>query len=427
MITKAPRYTDIAGIGFGPAQLAFAYALADAGLSRRAVFFEARDRFEWHPGMLLPDTTMQVNFTKDLVTPRRPTHPASFVNYLHEHGRLSAFMNLKTMFPSRAEFTQYFRWAADRVPCAVHYDRPIERVSWDATKEQFLVTSGDETWRARHIVTGLGLKPKVPSGAAMSSRVWHSEELLPQIHRLDPKRLSRIMVVGSGQSAAEVARYLVQQYPHATVTSMLQSYGFAPSDDSPFVNRIFDPEAVDDFYAASPKTRQDVLRMHANTNHSVVDIELIDELARMEYEQRFSPDPRFVVRNLTSLVSTETRGDTVEVGMKDLRTGRLEHETVDAVVMATGYRPAAPAALFDDPDSIFADVHDGMPEIDRLYRARLHDHISGSVWIHGSDETVHGLSSSLLSNIAVRGGEIAEALGGILRSAPIPEAAVVSA
>ncbi|MGO2111271.1 MAG: SidA/IucD/PvdA family monooxygenase, partial [Pseudoclavibacter sp.] len=322
----------------------------------------------------------------------------------------------------------------------------------DAPSERFVVTAGDETWHAAHLVAGMGLRPSLPDGVVEGPRVWHTEHLLPGLSTVEPGDLGRVLVVGSGQSAAEAVRHLLGDSPASTVTAVLQSYGYAPADDSPFVNAVFDPEGVDDFYDASPSARDRVLRAHRNTNYSVVDPELIDELARLEYAERRRDRPRFVVRNLTSLVSVRELDETpgaerfghvacggapharsgagvgadgaVEAELLDLRTGERSTERVDAVVLATGYRPAMLSALVDDADGVFANLTDGVPDLDRSYRARLRNDVSGAMWMHGADERVHGLSSSLLSNIAVRGGEIARAIAAALAEPGRGEASV---
>lgn len=75
------RVLDLAGVGFGPSNLALAVALreADAGLAVR--FLEKRGRFVWHGNMLLDGSRMQISFLKDLVSLRDPTSRYSFLNF----------------------------------------------------------------------------------------------------------------------------------------------------------------------------------------------------------------------------------------------------------------------------------------------------------------------------------------------------------
>lgn len=59
-----------------------------------------------------------------------------------------------------------------------------------------------------------------------------------------------------------------------------------PSDDSPFVNEVFDPERVDDIYQ-TPKDRKQVIAQDKGTNYGVVRLEHIyeakNQLRRINY------------------------------------------------------------------------------------------------------------------------------------------------
>ena len=123
---------DLVGIGFGPSNLAMAIAVAEHNQATRpgeppltARFLERQASFGWHRGMLIDDATMQVSFLKDLATLRNPGSDFTFLRFLHERGRLIDFINHKTLFPLRAEFHEYFDWAAARVADQVSYDTEV--------------------------------------------------------------------------------------------------------------------------------------------------------------------------------------------------------------------------------------------------------------------------------------------------------------
>nr|WP_254070120.1 SidA/IucD/PvdA family monooxygenase [Pimelobacter simplex] len=108
---------DFVGIGLGPFNLGLA-CLADplrGSDDLDGVFLEARDRFDWHPGMLLDDATLQVPFLADLVTMADPTSRWSFLSYLKETGNLYPFYIRESFYPLRREYDDYCRWAADRL------------------------------------------------------------------------------------------------------------------------------------------------------------------------------------------------------------------------------------------------------------------------------------------------------------------------
>src|SRR5690606_14963929 len=81
---------DIIGVGIGPFNLGLA-ALGSTVPELRMRLFERNQAFEWHPGMLIEGTSLQVSFLADLVTTVDPCNPLSFLAYLKHTGRLYQF------------------------------------------------------------------------------------------------------------------------------------------------------------------------------------------------------------------------------------------------------------------------------------------------------------------------------------------------
>ncbi len=69
---------DVVGIGIGPFNLGLA-ALAEEGTSLKTVFFDKTQVFQWHPGMLLERSDLQVPFLADLVTFANPVSHYTFL------------------------------------------------------------------------------------------------------------------------------------------------------------------------------------------------------------------------------------------------------------------------------------------------------------------------------------------------------------
>src|SRR5258708_21804993 len=82
---------DAIGVGVGPFNLSLAALLAPTSLHAR--FFERNAEFQWHPGLLFPEATVQVSFLKDLVTLADPTTRYSFLAFLHAKRRFYRFIN----------------------------------------------------------------------------------------------------------------------------------------------------------------------------------------------------------------------------------------------------------------------------------------------------------------------------------------------
>nr|WP_043668152.1 SidA/IucD/PvdA family monooxygenase [Streptomyces xylophagus] len=433
---------DVLGIGFGPSNLALSIAVEEhnrnlpADRRLNALFLERQPRFGWHRGMLIDDATMQVSFLKDLVTLRNPTSDYSFLCFLREQGRLIDFLNQKTLFPLRMEFHEYFEWAAERVSHLVSYGSEVVAVDPvrgdDGEIAFFDVTTRDPagsgsgpgsgsspgsgrgsgttvTRRARNISVAMGLEPHVPPGLELGERVWHNSELIPRATGLAEAGapVRRAVVLGAGQSAAEAVDYLHRTFPDAEVCSVFAKYGYTPADDSPFANRIFDPEAVDVYFSAPSEVKQSLIDYHRSTNYSVVDMELIEALYATAYREKVAGRERLRFLNVSRIRAVDSATDGgLDVAVEFLPTGEKQVLSADVLVLATGYRPrdlssllgeAAKLCLRDDGDEI---------RVGRDHRVETVPEVTAGLYLQGGTEHTHGLTSTLLSTVAVRAEEI---------------------
>lgn len=404
---------DVVGIGFGPANLALAIAIEEFNASHgpceriNALFFEKQGQFGWHPGMLLDGATMQIAFPKDLVTFRNPTSTYSFFSYLFDQGRLVDFVNHQTFFPTRHEFHDYLNWAAGRVSADVRYGTGVEQVRGirgdDGVIDRFEVQTADgEVVIARNVIVGAGLQERIPEWATPSERLFHNHQFLFRIGEMPKLAHQRFVVLGAGQSAAEIVQYLHTNYPEAEVHSVFSRYGYSPADDSPYANRIFDPQAVDDLHGAPEAERRRLLDVHRSTNYSVVDIDLINELYATEYQERVRGHRRLFMRRASEIVTVDDTANGIEVGVRSGIDGLTDTLMCDAVILATGFTPAPLEPLFGDlvPDAA------APREVKRDYRLEVRPDVSAGIYLQGGTEKTHGLTSSLLSNVAIRAGEI---------------------
>ncbi|MFF3171915.1 lysine N(6)-hydroxylase/L-ornithine N(5)-oxygenase family protein [Streptomyces sp. NPDC057900] len=419
----APLIHDLIGIGFGPSNVALAIALSEhnARVGRQeavtAHFFERQPAFGWHRGMLIDDATMQVSFLKDLVTLRDPSSEYTFLRYLQSRGRLIDFVNGKNLFPLRVEFHDYFEWAAAKVDDMVSYGHDVisvEPVLRDGVVEYVDVTarSGTETvvHRARNLVVGTGLRPLMPEGVERTDRVWHNSDLLAKVDALEGTEPARFVVVGAGQSAAENVAYLHRRFPRAEVCAVFSRYGYSPADDSSFANRIFDPEAVDEYFTAPDDVKRKLMGYHGNTNYSVVDIDLIDDLYRQAYQEKVLGTERLRFINISRLTGVEEAGDKVRATVTSLVSGEESTLEADVVVLATGYSPVEPLSLLGDVARHCHRDDEGRVRVERDYRIATDDELRCGIYLQGGTEHTHGITSSLLSNTAIRVGEILDSI-----------------
>jgi L-ornithine N5-oxygenase len=419
---------DILGLGFGPSNLALAVAIEEHNAAsppppgQRLVsgFLEMQPRFGWHRGMLIEDATMQVSFLKDLATLRNPTSDFSFVNYLHQRGRLVDFLNQKTFFPLRIEFHDYFEWAAARLAHQVQYAAEVlavepvtgedGEIAWlDVTSRDPAEPGRTTTRRARNISLATGMEPHLPPGTRLSSRVLHASQLLTHT---DPEAAAprRAVVVGAGQSAAEAVDYLHRTFPRAEVCSVFAKYGYTPADDSPLANRIFDPEAVDVYYDAPPGVKHSLIDYHRSTNYSVVDMELIESLSATAYRERVQGRQRLRMMNVSRVREVTERPDGIAITVEFLPTGRQELLDADLLVYATGYRPRDITVLLGDVAKHCLRDDEDAVRVGRDHRVATSGQLTAGIYLQGATEHTHGLTSTLLSHTAVRAGEILTSL-----------------
>ena len=408
---------DLVGIGFGPSNIALAIALEEKrqGAHRvDAMFIERQPDFAWHKDMLLGRAHMQISFLKDLATLRNPTSRFTFVNYLHENDRLQDFINLKTFFPTRHEFSDYLRWAAAQFDDRCAYGEEVFEVLPEVhggEVTRLRVRSRDTTGRvrerlARNLIVSLGGTARIPEAFRPlkdDPRVFHSSTYLSDIARHAGAR--RVAVIGAGQSAAELFMDLHGRPNAPQVDMIMRARSIKPSDDSPFVNEIFNADFVDHVFDRDEAERQALLAEYRHTNYACPDLDLIAEIFRVFYDQKVSGGARHGMYRHHEILDVRADGDGIHLRLYDKDSGLERTLRYDAVVLATGYERQqhrallAPLAPYLDP---FA--------VDRHYRLRSTPDFRPAVFVQGASEATHGLSDTLLSITAVRTGEITDAL-----------------
>jgi len=408
---------DLIGVGFGPSNIALAIALdeqRDRGQGLDALFIERLPSFAWHGNMLLDQAHMQISFLKDLATLRNPTSRFTFVNYLHEKNRLQDFINLKTFFPSRHEFNDYLSWAAAHFEDRCAYGEQVIDISpevrgHEVTMLRVRSRSADGQMRerlTRNLVVSVGGAAHIPEVFEPLSKhpaVFHSSSYLHKINEHGGAR--RVAVIGAGQSAAEIFMDLHGRASAPQVDLIMRARSIKPSDDSPFVNEIFNADFVDHVYTRSPHERSDLLREFWHTNYACPDLELIEEIFKVLYMQKVRGEARHRFLRRHEVRGARVSSGAVELDLEDLNAGREFSVSYDAVVLATGYRREQHKRLLAPLAPYLGDF-----AVDRHYRVASTANFKPAIFLQGACESSHGLSDTLLSVTAVRTGEIGEEL-----------------
>jgi L-ornithine N5-oxygenase len=417
------RTVDLIGVGFGPANIALAVALHEqmgpGWLGDSALFLERRGEVAWHPGMLLEGSRLQVTFLKDFALMRNPTSAFTFLNYLKVRGRLDEFVNLRTLFPSRHEFDDYMKWVASQFESSVRFSSDVVEIaphracSSDTVARVAVKTSDGSTFLTRNLVLAVGARKRVPPVFADKlgdARILHSIDYLEQI---DVVRLTgkHVVVVGSGQSAAEITYDLLSRAPDSKVTAVFRDVAYRPPDESQFRGEVYFPEYVDHFHKLPGQVRAGIMRSLKGTNYSVVDPDLLHKLYKHLYDLKVrGMESGFRIANHTEIADVACGADGIRLGCVNRTTGCRDSLHADVVVLATGFDHQAAPDLLAPLDKFLVRNDEGGLAMSRDYRVKCQAGFEPAIFLQGAAEATHGPADTLLSLSAVRAGEIADAL-----------------
>jgi L-ornithine N5-monooxygenase len=409
----ADQHVDILGIGAGPANLSLAVAFEEfeaPRLAGRMLLLEQQRDIQWQRGLLMPWTESQVSFVKDLVTLRNPRSRFTFLNYLFEQGRLSEFANLGTLTPYRIEISGYLQWVADSLSdVKVEYGQRCVSIKPELDADGTIVG-----WAAhlqdgtvvvtRDIVIGIGRDPHVPEVFTDLPQEWviHSSEYLNRIGQLAKDLPHRVVVIGGAQSAAEMFRAVHDDLPHSSPTIIMRSVGLGYYQTSKFINELYYPSFVSEFFEADADYRRQILHEMRQTNYAGLAPGMLEELYRMLYIQRLVGHRRSRVMTMTEVVRARVDGNEVVLDLRNRCTGGVTEFRCDVVLLGTGFQQRMPALVRDLAGAI------GEPELRvcRDYRLLLSRPSTCAVYLQGVNEDSHGISDTLLSVVADRSAQI---------------------
>jgi len=348
---KTQKIYDITGIGIGPFNLGMA-ALAAPLEDLSAIFFDQAPVFNWHPGMMLSDVTLQVPFMADLVTLADPTSPYSFLNFMKQTDRLYKFYIKEDFYILRKEYNAYCKWVIAQLP-SCQFNQKVLSTDYDEAEQCYKLTVEDQrnlekqTFYTRKLVLGTGTIPKMPDFAEPGKhpKVIHTSEYLN--YKCELLTQQSVSIIGSGQSAAEIFSDLLPETENGLELKWFtRPDRFFPMEYSKLTLELTSPEYVDHFYNLPDEKRKQVLSKQ-NSLFKGINYDLINQIFDKLYELSVDgEEPNVKLSPNCQLNSITTNED----GRSNLHFYHTEIEKefvqqTDFVVLATGYKYKEPYFL----------------------------------------------------------------------------------
>jgi len=408
---------DLIGVGFGPSNLALAVAASELDETKQCLFFEKSASLQWHPGMLIEGARMQISFLKDLATMRNPGSPYSFLQYLKDKGRLEHFINLREFFPTRFEYQDYLQWVAASFAHQVHYATSVVNVtpvkhnqeSILSVEVQNSVTKERAIYYTRNIVYGAGgTQRKLEGEMASSAKIIQSKHFLfnfPNQFK-DTTIPYSFSVVGDGQSASEIVTYIMNHYPQAQINLYISNVSLHAVDDNPFINEQFYAENKEFFYNSSKKARRAMLKDVQSTNYGVTDMEDLEGLYNLVYDESVKGISRLKIHPYSKLIEVTEKGGQIHAHIRNRINNEVAVQNCDGIVLATGYTRSLNQQMFKEVMPFLETTPEGNPTYTKNYRLKTNTNVDWGVYLQGYCETSFGVGDTLLSHLPFRSQEI---------------------
>lgn len=398
------KMVDVLGVGIGPFNLSVAALLSKVSCIQ-AQFFDRSSSVEWHPGILFDDATIQVNYLKDLVTLVDPTNPYSFVAYLAAHKRLYRFITAKFDKILRKEFSDYLHWVSGNLS-NLHFNEEIKEIQYH--HDHFDVLTSSKRLQSKHLLLGTGLTPTIPACAKsfQGQHVFHGSAFLTNKHNYNNKR---VLVIGGGQSGAEIVNLLLKEYLPQSITWVGKRPIFSTMDDSIFANEYFTPSYVDYFFDQTIQKRQQLLKEQTLASDGISP-ELLQEIYQLVYQHEFI-NKRF---NLTSFIGNHELcqliklADGYQYTLRQSHNDAMVQQIADMVILCTGYHWEFPEFLTNLKDLI--QFEGDFFKVNKDYSIDWLGNPTNRIYVQNAARQSHGVADPNLSLMAWRSATIINSL-----------------
>ncbi|HEY4801131.1 MAG TPA: SidA/IucD/PvdA family monooxygenase [Paraburkholderia sp.] len=406
---------DFVAVGLGPFNLSLA-CLADPIRDLRGLFLERNEDFDWHPGMLIDDTTLQNPFLADLVSLADPKSKFSFLNYCKQEGKLYAYYIRERFYLSRAEYNRYCKWAISQLS-SIAFGSQVEHVTYDAQHGHYVVrgrhvrTGQPFTHLAARLVIGVGSVPQLPSCCdELRERCIHSADYVARKAELQQKH--SIAVIGSGQSAAEIFYDLLRESDEHdyTLTWITRSPRFFQMENTKLTLEMISPDYIDYFYNLPDRVRETIIAKQ-DSLYKGVNASLINQIYDLldDRRSRGGNSARLITNSELTHCHHERRDDRFHLRFVQRDEGVQYTHVTDGAIFATGYGQNVPGFIDGIRERIRWDDK-GRYRLSRNYAIDVSER---EIFVQNAGLYSHGLTNPDLGMSCYRNSCILRELTGV--------------
>jgi lysine N6-hydroxylase len=412
---KQSSVADFIAIGVGPFNLGLA-CLTEPIENLNGIFLDKKESFDWHPGMLLEDTTLQIPFMADLVTLADPTNKFSFLNYIKEQGRMYSFYIRENFLLLRNEYNQYCQWAIEKLS-NIYFNTEVTHIDYEEESGFYIVTSTCtktqeiKIYKAKKLILGTGTPPYIPESCKkLKDKAIHSSQYLDYKEEL--QKQEKITVLGSGQSAAEIFYDLLQEVDSIgyELNWITRSPRFFPLEYSKLTLEMTSPEYVDYFYNLPESKRDDLIKNQKHL-YKGINSDLIAAIHETLYTKRVTAKAPLKVslRTNSELINTQVLEDSIRLDFHQIEQDKYFWHTTQGLVLATGYAYQLPDFVDGISDRIKWDTKQRF-DVGRNYSI---DISNNEIFVQNAELHTHGFVTPDLGMAAYRNSYIIKEMTGI--------------
>ncbi|MCV9928627.1 lysine N(6)-hydroxylase/L-ornithine N(5)-oxygenase family protein [Flavobacterium sp. LS1R49] len=405
---------DYIGIGVGPFNLGLA-CLLDPIKELDGVFLDKKENFNWHAGMLLQDTTLQIPFLADLVTLADPTSSFSFLNYIKEQGRIYSFYIKENFLLLRNEYNLYCKWAIEKLK-NIEFNTSVDQIFYSDEEQCYIVTTSctqtnnTKIYKSKKLIFGTGTSPFIPACCKdLKDKIIHSSQYLDQKEELQTKK--SITVLGSGQSAAEIYNDLLQEIDSKgyQLNWITRSARFFPLEYTKLTLEMTSPDYVDYFFSL-PSQKRDQMNKEQKNLYKGINSDLINTIYDTLYTKSLMTKIDVSLRTnseLKKIVHNAVK-NTFELEVHQVEQDKYYKHSTEAVVLATGYNYKMPDFVNGITSRIKWDTKNRF-DVNRNYSIDVND---SEIFVQNAELHTHGFVTPDLGMACYRNSFIIKGLTG---------------